>query len=142
MGRTLYDEWAAYWPESTNEPIATYFNTVPKYAVSSSLENPTWTNTTVRPGDADAIRRLKESMDGDIAMSGSATTVRWLLAEGLLDELRLLVQPIAVGRGQRLFEDTPTHELELTDRATLSSGVLNLTYRGTVLDAELSWLGT
>ncbi len=62
-------------------------------------------------------------------MSGSATTVRWLLAQGLLDELRLLVHPIAVGKGQRLFEDTPTHKLELADSATLSSGVLNLTYR-------------
>ncbi len=62
-------------------------------------------------------------------MSGSATAVRWLLAQGLLDELRLLVHPIAVGKGQRLFEDTPTHKLELADSATLSSGVLNLTYR-------------
>jgi len=62
-------------------------------------------------------------------MSGSATTVRWLLAQELLDELWLLVHPIAVGKGQRLFEDTPTHKLELADSATLSSGVLNLTYR-------------
>lgn len=62
-------------------------------------------------------------------MSGSATTVRWLLANGLLDELHLLVHPIAVGKGQRLFEDTPTHKLELVDSETFTSGVLNLTYR-------------
>lgn len=105
-------------------------NTVPKYVISGSLENPTWNNTTVLPGDADAIRRLKENIDnGDVTMSGSATTVRWLLAQGLLDELRLLVHPVAVGWGQRLFEDTPTHKLELVDSATLSTGVLNLSYR-------------
>ncbi len=142
-GRKLYDEWSTYWPDSTDEPIATYVNDVPKYVISSSLENPASNNTTVLPGDADAVRRLKESIDGDIAMSGSATTLRWLLAQGLLDELRLLVHPIAVGKGQRLFGevcpdtsrspttrwDTPTHKLELVDSATLSSGVLNLTYR-------------
>ncbi len=128
MGRKLYDEWAAYWPDSTDEPFATFFNTVPKYVISSSLENPTWNNTTVLPGDVDTVRQVKESVDGDLVVSGSATTVRWLLATGLLDELRLLVHPIVVGHGQRLFEDGPTHKLELVDSATLSTGVLNLTY--------------
>jgi dihydrofolate reductase len=128
MGRTLYDEWSSYWPDSTDEPIASFFNTVPKFVISSSLQDPAWSNTTVLPGDADAVRRVKEDVDGDIGMSGSATTVRWLLANGLLDELRLLVHPIAVGRGQRLFEDTPTSRFELRDSTTLSTGVLNLTY--------------
>ncbi len=129
MGRTMYDEWAAYWPDSTDEPFASFFNNIPKYVISSSLENPTWSNTTVIPGDVDRVRQLKESVEGDIGMSGSAVTVRWLLANGLLDELRLLVHPIAVGHGQRLFEDTPTHALELVDSSTLSTGVLNLTYK-------------
>ena len=128
MGRKLYDEWAAYWPGSTDEPISTFFNDIPKYVISSSLENPAWNNTTVLPGDVEAVRQLKESIDGDIVLSGSATTVRWLLANGLLDELRLLVHPIAVGKGQRLFEDTATHKLELVASSTLSNGVLNLTY--------------
>lgn len=128
MGRKLYEEWAAYWPDSTDEPFATYFNTVPKYVISGSLMNPAWNNTTVLPGEVDAIRRYKESIDGDIGMAGSATTVRWLLASGLLDELRLLVHPIAVGHGQRLFENTPTHKLTLTDSTIFSTGVLNLTY--------------
>ena len=76
------------------------------------------------------MRRLKETVDGDIGMSGSATLVRWLLANDLLDELRLLVHPIAVGHGRRLFEDDgPTHKLELVDSSALSTGVLNLTYR-------------
>lgn len=128
MGRTLYDEWSAYWPESTDEPFASYFNDVKKYVISNSLKNPSWNNTTVVPGDIEAVRAVKERVDGDITMSGSATTTRWLLANGLLDELRLLVHPIAVGHGQRLFEDTPTHALRLVDSATLSTGVLNLSY--------------
>ncbi|GAA3072956.1 dihydrofolate reductase family protein [Pseudonocardia yunnanensis] len=128
MGRKLYDEWAAYWPESTDEPFATYFNTMPKYVISSSLEKPTWNNTTALAGDVDEVRRLKETVDGDICITGSATTVRWLLTNELLDELRLLVHPIAVGRGQRLFDDTTTHRLQLVDSAVLSTGVLNLTY--------------
>src|SRR5690606_30889991 len=109
MGRKLYDEWSAYWPDSTDEPFATYLNQLPKYVISTSLSNPTWNNTTVLPGDIDAVRRLKESIDGDIGMSGSATTARWLLTNGLLDELRLLVHPIVVGKGQRLFDDAFTH---------------------------------
>lgn len=129
MGRKLYDEWSAYWPTSTDEPFATFFNTQPKYVISSSLEDPSWSNTTVVPGDVDAVRRLKDGIDGDIVMSGSATTVRWLLDNDLLDELKLLVHPIAVGRGQRLFDDSTTHKLELVDSSTLSTGVLNLTYR-------------
>jgi dihydrofolate reductase len=129
MGRRMYDEWAAYWPTSTDEPYASYFNNIPKFVVSSSLREPAWSNTTVVPGDADVVRRVKESVDGDIGMAGSATTVRWLLANDLLDELRLLVHPIAVGKGQRLFEDNPTHRLELVESTTFETGVLNLLYR-------------
>ncbi|MDA8369149.1 MAG: dihydrofolate reductase family protein [Nocardiopsaceae bacterium] len=128
MGRRLYDEWAEYWPGSTEEPVATHFNNASKYVISGSLTDPAWHNTTVLPGDVDAVRRFKEDIDGDISMSGSAVTVRWLLANGLLDELRLLVHPIVVGHGQRLFENTPTHKLALTDSTTLSTGVLSLTY--------------
>ncbi|WP_026453410.1 dihydrofolate reductase family protein [Saccharomonospora iraqiensis] len=129
MGRTLYDEWAAYWPDSTDEPFATHFNTMPKYVISGSLTDPSWNNTTVLPGDVDAVRAVKESIDGDLGMSGSASTVRWLFAHGLLDELRLLVHPIVVGHGHRLFDgNTATHKLTLADSGTLSSGVLNLTY--------------
>lgn len=129
MGRTVYDEWASYWPDSTDEPFATFINEAPKYVISDSLEDPSWDNTTVLPGDVEEVRRLKQEIDGGIGMSGSATTVRWLLANGLLDELRLLVHPIVVGHGQRLFEGMDTTKLALTDSATLSTGVLNLTYR-------------
>ena len=128
MGRVLYDEWAAYWP-SQKDDFAPFINNVPKYVVSNTLNEATWKNTTVISGDVAAqIRELKQQADGDIGMSGSATLVRWLLANGLLDELNLLVHPIAVGHGQRLFEDTPTQPLQLVKHETFDTGVLNLTY--------------
>ncbi len=97
--------------------------------MSSTLEKADWANTTVISGDVAAkVNELKAQIDGDIQMSGSATTVRWLLANGLLDELHLLVHPIAVGHGRRLFEDTPTHPLKLVESTTFQSGVLDLTY--------------
>ncbi|MGQ0575680.1 MAG: dihydrofolate reductase family protein [Pseudonocardia sp.] len=129
MGRVLYGEWSQYWPaQADDEPFAKFINTVPKYVVSSTLATAGWANTTVVSGDVAAqLRELKASVGGDIAMSGSATTVRWLITEGLLDELNLLVHPIAVGRGQRLFEDTPC-PLRLVRSATFPTGVLDLTY--------------
>jgi dihydrofolate reductase len=139
MGRTLYDEWSEYWPNEGAEPppgepedaansFATFINNIPKYVVSNSLDRATWNNTTVVSGDvAGQLRQIKEQ-SGDIGMSGSATLVRWLLGNGLLDKLHLLVHPIAVGHGQRLFEDTPTYPLELVDYRVFKTGVLNLTY--------------
>ncbi|TPQ21727.1 dihydrofolate reductase family protein [Streptomyces sporangiiformans] len=130
MGRTLYDEWSAYWTATdADQDFATFINNARKYVVSNTLEKADWNNTTVISGDAAArLREIKEQADGDIQMSGSATTVRWLLAHGLLDELHLLVHPIVVGRGQRLFEDTPTHPLKLVKSETFQTGVLDLTY--------------
>ncbi|MEV0614640.1 dihydrofolate reductase family protein [Nonomuraea sp. NPDC050404] len=131
MGRKLYDEWFAYWTSPEAEAgIAEMFNAAPKYVVSNSLEKADWANTTLINGDVAArLRELKEqTAEGDFQVSGSATTVRWLLANGLLDELNLLVHPIVVGRGQRLFEDTPTHPLKLAKSETWTTGVLNLCY--------------
>ena len=92
------------------------------------MTDPKWQNTTALSGEVAAVQRLKDSVDGDISMSGSATTVRWLLANGLLDELALLVHPIAVGSGQRLFEDPTTYPLKLVHSSTLATGVLHLRY--------------
>jgi dihydrofolate reductase len=130
MGRKLYDEWSEYWPQqSADVPFSEFINGLPKYVVSTTLQDASWTNTTVVSGDvAGRLREVKESTDGDIGMSGSATTVRWLIANGLLDELALLVHPIAVGSGQRLFEDTPTTPFTLMHSQTLDSGVLHLRY--------------
>jgi dihydrofolate reductase len=130
MGRVLYDEWAAFWPDQGDDvPFASFINNVPKYVVSTTLTEAGWKNTTVISGDVPArIEALKDGSGGIIGMSGSATLVRWLLANGLLDELRLLVHPIAVGHGQRLFADTPTHPLELVAHDVFATGVLDLTY--------------
>lgn len=130
MGRRLYDDWSGYWPgQGPDAPFSEFINTTPKYVLSTTLQDPSWNNTTVVSEDvAERLREIKQSTDGDIGMSGSATTVRWLLANGLLDELALLVHPIAVGSGQRLFEDTPTQPLRLLHSQALDSGVLHLRY--------------
>lgn len=130
MGRRLYDEWSDYWTTTgKDQEFGQYINDIRKYVVSSTLDRADWNNTTVVSGDvATALRELAERADGDITMSGSATTARWLLANGLLDELNLLLHPIVVGHGQRLFEDTPTHPLKLVTSQTFQTGVLNLRY--------------
>ena len=131
MGRVLYEEWAAYWPEHADEPFGDVMNAMKKYVVSSSLTSTDWQNSEIVSGDvAGRLAEIKAQEGGDISMSGSATTVRWLLREGLLDELNLLEHPIAVGEGlARLFPpDEPTVPLELLSSQTFKSGVLNLSY--------------
>lgn len=130
MGRVLYEEWSSYWPgQPDDEPFASFINNIPKYVVSNSLATATWDNTTVVSGDiAQQLSEIKDQAEGDVAISGSATLVRWLLQHGLLDELHLLVHPIAVGHGRRLFEDSPTQPLDLIEHEVFSTGVLNLTY--------------
>lgn len=132
MGRVGYQEWAEYWPRQGPEvPFSEFINGIKKYVVSSTLKQAAWANSTLVTGDdiPGQLQRIKDSTEGSIAMSGSATTVRWLLAEGLLDELHLLIHPIAVGKGQRLFEDTPTHPLELIHQETLQTGVIYTAYK-------------
>jgi dihydrofolate reductase len=132
MGRVLYQEWAAYWPEHADEPFGDVMNTTQKYVISNSLHAAEWQNTEVIAGDAAAqkLSEIKTQTGGDIAMSGSATTVRWLLREGLLDELNLLVHPLVVGDGlARLFPpDERSTPLELLNAQTFKSGVLSLSY--------------
>lgn len=141
MGRVLYDEWSQYWPQrqpdgpgtdgepATADPFAEFINPLRKYVLSSTLTEARWTNTKIISGDVEReVARVKAETDDDIMMSGSATTVRWLLDHGLLDELHLLVHPIIVGNGQRLFIKGPTHPLRLIDNTTFSTGVLHLVY--------------
>ena len=120
MGRVLYDEWAAYWPDNADEPFGDVDERrCKKYVVSNSLQTADWQNTEIVSGDvARKLTDIKAQDGGDISMSGSPTTVRWLLREGLLDELSLLVHPIVVGEGlARLFPpDEPTIPLELVER--------------------------
>jgi dihydrofolate reductase len=131
MGRVLYEEWAAYWPEHADEPFGEVMNSMRKYVISSSLSAAEWQNSEVVSGDvAGKLNDIKAQEGGDISMSGSPTTVRWLLRERLLDELNLLVHPIVVGDGlARLFPpDEQSIPLELLSAQTFKSGVLNLSY--------------
>ena len=131
MGRVLYNEWAEYWPQHADQPFGDVMNSIKKYVVSNSLQEAEWQNSEIISGDvAQKLTDIKAQDGGDITMSGSATTARWLLREGVLDELNLLVHPIVVGDGlARLFPpDEPSIPLELVNAQTFKSGVLNLSY--------------
>src|ERR671935_647745 len=126
LGRVTYDEFAAHWPHQTGE-MADTMNGTPKYVVSGTLESADWQNTTLIPAASALaeIAELKQQPGKNIGMTGSATLVSSLLREGLLDELHLLVIPLVVGSGKRLFgapgEKLP---LKLLDSATFQTGVL------------------
>lgn len=133
LGRRTYEEWAAFWPTeaAADSPMAGVMNETPKYVVSTTLDEVEWQNSTLLEGDlAEAVSDLKAKPGKNIGMSGSATLVRSLLELGLVDELRLLVHPLVVGSGAKLFENgTAPVPLELVDSRTFSTGVLDLTYR-------------
>jgi len=135
MGRVTYEEFAAFWPSQSSEDdqeTTDYMNNTPKFVVSKSLEEPLeWNNSTLIEGDvAEEISKLKQQPGKDISISGSPTLVRSLLEEDLLDELRLMLHPIVVGSGKRLFEEGSDRKaLQLLDSKTFSTGVLYLTYQ-------------
>ncbi len=132
LGRVTYEGFAAAWPSMTDEVgFADKMNTMPKYVVSSTLTSPEWANTTVLDeGLADDVCSLKNRYAGEILVAGSGQLVRGLLAHGLIDELRLMVFPIVLGSGKRLFADgTATTRLTLADcKPVGSDGVTVLTY--------------
>jgi dihydrofolate reductase len=129
LGRVTYEEFAAYWPQQTGD-IADFMNNTPKLVVSTTLRTAEWQNSTLIGGNlAEELTRLKQRPGKDINVVGSATLVRSLLREGLLDELKLLVAPILVSGGKRLFEDGDAEApLRLVDAKTFSTGVQSLTY--------------
>jgi dihydrofolate reductase len=133
LGRRTFEEFAPAWSTRTAEddPGAPFMNESPKYVVSSSLESADWSHSTILGAySADAIRSLKDRVDGDIYVSGSGTLVRAMLADGLVDELHLFVFPLALGAGARLFGDGGTAiKLELAGTEAYDSGVVHLTYR-------------
>ena len=132
LGRRTYQEFAAYWPNQGSEvQFAYYMNNTPKLVVSTTLDTVEWQNSTLLKGNvAEELTRLKQQPGENISSTGSTTLVRSLLRDGVLDELRLLVHPIVVGRGERLFADgEPQRPLELVDSKTFSTGVVYLTYR-------------
>ena len=129
LGRVTYEGFAAAWPSRDGE-FADKFNSMPKYVVSSTLENPEWNNTTVLEGNvAQAVARLKEEQDGDIVVHGSPQLVQALLEHDLVDELRLMVYPVVLGSGKRLFGDTSDKKpLRLVDSKVVGEGVSILIY--------------
>src|SRR3954447_21330893 len=124
LGRKTYEGFAAAWPERDGE-FADKFNTMPKYVVSSTLTDPSWTNTTVLSGDVvDAVRTLKNEQSGDIVVHGSAQLVQSLVENDLVDELRLMVLPVVLGTGKKLFaETTEKKRLQLSEAKVVGDGV-------------------
>jgi dihydrofolate reductase len=129
LGRVTYEGFAAAWPSREGE-FADKFNTMPKYVVSSTLGEPEWANTTVLTGDvADAVARLRREQDGDIVVHGSAMLAQALLENDLVDELRLMVFPVVLGSGKRLFGASGMKRLQLADSKSVGDGVIILVYR-------------
>jgi dihydrofolate reductase len=130
LGRVTYEGFAAAWPSRDGE-FADKFNGMPKYVVSSTLEQPEWNNTTVLKGDlAEEVGKLKQAPGGDIVVHGSAQLVQGLLEHELVDELRLMVFPVVLGSGKRLFGDTSDKKsMKLANSKIVGDGVAILIYQ-------------
>ncbi len=133
LGRTTYEMFEPAWSTRTveDDPGAPFFNDTTKYVVSATLTTATWRNSEiVGPYDPDAIRGLKDRLDGDLYVSGSGTLVRAMLGDGLVDELHLFVYPLTRGRGPRLFADEAVPgKLSLAGCESYDNGVFYLAYR-------------
>ncbi len=133
LGRRTFEMFAPAWSTRTadEDPGAPFMNDTAKYVVSAGPLSVDWKNSTLLGSyDPEAIRKLKERVDGGIYVSGSGTLVRSLLSDGLVDELHLFVYPVVTGSGQRLFPDGgPVHKLELLGCEAYANGVVHLNYR-------------
>jgi dihydrofolate reductase len=133
LGRRTYDEWAAYWPDKTasDDPYADFINSIPKHVFSTTLRPPlSWRNATlVGDNPREHVLQLKSQPGKDIAVSGSIGLIGWLLRENLIDELSLLVFPVLVGNGKRLFDGSDQVALKLAQSRSFENGVLALTYQ-------------
>ena len=129
LGRVTYEGFAKAWP-TRDGAFADKFNSMPKYVVSSTITDPEWTNSTVLKGDvADEVRKLKKKHQGDIVVHGSAQLVQTLVEHDLVDELRLMVYPVVLGSGKRLFAETSDAKpLRLVDSKTVGDGVTILVF--------------
>jgi dihydrofolate reductase len=132
LGRRTYEEFAPAWSGRTAEqdPGAPFMNDSPKYVISSSLQGAEWTNSTILGAySAEAVRSLKDRIDGQIYVSGSGTLVRAMLADGLVDELHLFVYPLTLGAGQRLFPNGHKTTFTLAASDAYDNGALHLHYQ-------------
>jgi dihydrofolate reductase len=129
LGRVTYEGFAKAWPSRDGE-FADKFNAMPKYVVSSTLEDPEWNNSTVLKGDvAEEVGKLRQEHDGDIVVHGSPQLVQALVEHDLVDEVRLMVFPVVLGSGKRLFGETSDKKtLRLVDSKMVGDGVAILTY--------------
>jgi dihydrofolate reductase len=129
LGRATYEQFAARWPSRDGEFAAKY-NSMPKYVVSSTLEEPEWNNSKLLEGDVmEGVSRLKRELDGEIVVHGSIQLARALIEHNLVDELRLMVYPVVLGAGERLFgELSDKKPLRLVDTRTVGDGITILTY--------------
>lgn len=128
LGRVTYQGFAAAWPESQDEG-ADYMNNIPKYVVSTTLDTAEWNNSTlIRSNIAETITQLKQQEGQDILVYGSATLVQTLMQQDLVDRYRLLVYPVVVGSGKRLFQEGTPATLKLLESQSFSSGVVSLVY--------------
>jgi len=130
LGRRTYEGFAAAWPSREGE-FADKFNSMPKYVVSSTLGDPDWHNTTVLRGDIPSeVSKLKQEQDGTIQVAGSRQLAQTLLEHDLVDQLNLMVFPVVLGTGKRLFGETSDKKrLQLVESRTAGDGVLILIYR-------------
>jgi dihydrofolate reductase len=129
MGRRTYESFSAAWPPRSGDPLSDRINSMRKYVFSSTLKDPEWANTTVVDGDAvQAIRELKDQPGEGILQYGYGPITRAMIANDLLDELRLWVHPLIVGKGGAIYGAMPTKVLKLADATPLSSGTVLLTY--------------
>jgi dihydrofolate reductase len=130
LGRVTYEGFADAWPSRSGE-FADKFNDMPKYVVSSTLDEPEWNNSTLIKGDVpEQVARLKQEIDGDIVVHGSAQLVQTLLEHDLVDELRLMVFPVVLGSGKRVFgETTDKKPMRLVDSKTVGDGVTILIHQ-------------
>jgi dihydrofolate reductase len=135
LGRVTYEGFAEAWPSRDGE-FADKFNDMPKYVVSSTLDAPEWKNSTVLKGDlVEEVEKLKREQDGDIVVHGSARLVQTLIEHDLVDELRLMVYPVVLGGGKRLFGETSDKKpLRLVESKVVGDGVSILIYRPAVED--------
>ena len=135
LGRVTYEGFAAAWPAREGDAemgeFAERMNSMPKYVVSSTLEEAAWNNTTILSGDfAAEVGKLREEVDGNILVAGSAQLVRGLVEHDLLDELRLMVFPVLLGSGKRLFDESSReHRLRLTESETVGEGIATLVFQ-------------
>jgi dihydrofolate reductase len=129
LGRRSYEWFAARWPSRSGE-LADRLNSLPKYVVSSTLENPEWNNSTVLKGDVlNEVSRLKHELKGEIVVPASFQLVRTLMEHDLVDELRLKIFPVVLGAGERLFGETSdTKPMRLVDTQTVERDIVFLTY--------------